>query len=133
MKQGDGVGLRRATLAKAPLEIVVAVVLALAVFSARAQREWGAVAVSGDGNTLVAAGGLQGNGSADAVFVSTNRGGSWFVATAGSNYWSSVACSADGRTILAASQPVAFGSFGHVVVSRDRGLSWTNSGLPSGS
>jgi photosystem II stability/assembly factor-like uncharacterized protein len=131
MKRSGGDRVRGAALAKAPLEILVAVVLALAVFSARAQREWGGVAVSGDGNTFVAAGGLQGNDSLDAIFVSTNRGGSWFVATAGSNSWSSVACSVDGQTIVASSRPRAVGSSGYVVVSRDHGLTWTNTGLPS--
>jgi len=63
------------------------------------QRTWKSVAMSADGQKLVAANATY---SASYLYTSTDGGATWTARTsAGSRYWQGVAISADGQTILA--------------------------------
>ena len=76
------------------------------------------MASSADGTRLAAAayGGL--------IYVSTNSGSVWTVASSSSSFWSSLASSADG-TRLAAAGP------GLILTSEDSGATWTSNNLPA--
>ena len=82
------------------------------------------IALSADGNKLVAAVGASVNGP---IFTSTNSGVNWTQATnAPLARWYSVASSADGNKLLACAY-----FLGSVYLSTDAGVTWTKTGLPT--
>jgi len=87
--------------------------------TAAGQHYWYSVAMSANGNDLIAADGGDGY-----LYLSTNGGASWTpLAGAGQHYWYSVAMSADGSKIVAADYGQGYG--GYLYVSTNGGSSWT--------
>jgi hypothetical protein len=88
--------------------------------------EWGPVAMSADGNTILAAAG--GNSHPPGfIYVSTNWGASWNPTSAPTNVWMSIASSADGAKLVAvAGEPYT----GVMYISTNSGTTWTQTSAP---
>ena len=88
---------------------------------------WGPVAMSADGNTLVAAAGGRSH-PPGSIYISTNWGVSWNATSAPTNVWVGVASSTDGTKLIAAA---AVPWSGVIYTSTDSGGTWTQAGVPS--
>jgi hypothetical protein len=91
--------------------------------------DWGPVAMSADGSTLVAAAG--GNGHPPGfIYISTNWGVNWTPTSAPTNVWVGLASSADGTKLVAATgAPFPFA--GAIYTSTNSGITWTQTSAPS--
>src|SRR5205814_872554 len=95
------------------------------------------LACSADGRKLVAASGGGGD-FAGRIYLSTDSGVTWAVATAPTTNWVSVACSADGNHLVALVGKVDLqcsGSFyspgGPIYISTNSGANWMPSSAPT--
>lgn len=90
---------------------------------------WSAVAASADGTRLVAAtfGSYDqfGNNTPGTIFTSADRGVTWTLTSAPSDYWFDVASSADGTRLVAA----ALG--GPLYTTTNSGVTWISNNLPA--
>jgi hypothetical protein len=87
---------------------------------------FGSVALSADGNKLVAVVGDY--SSPGPIYISTNSGVTLTQTTAPTNNWMSVASSADGTKLVAAAMN---SEGGFIYASTDSGLTWTLTGAPT--
>jgi hypothetical protein len=87
---------------------------------------FGSVALSADGNKLVAVVGDY--SSAGPIYISTNSGVTLTQTTAPTNNWMSVASSADGTKLVAAAMN---SEGGFIYASTDSGLTWALTGAPT--
>lgn len=102
---------------------------------------WGAVALSGDGKTLIAAQYAADFANAHAanpvldtpghIYLSKDSGSTWR-SSGPAGFWSGVASSSDGSTLVAAQYSNVTGS-GQLYVSTDAGSTWIPSPTPVGN
>ena len=91
-----------------------------------AYGSWNCIASSADGNTLLAM-------NDNAVWVSTNSGGSWVSnVVAGVSWWTSVALSADGtKAVAVVGNSWSLGhSTGGIYTSTNSGMTWSQTTAP---
>jgi hypothetical protein len=88
-----------------------------------ATDSWNAVASSADAGTLVGV-----DGTAAAVYTSTDSGNTWTQRTPSFQAFTSLASSADGTRLVVASQ--GNGSGGPIFISTNSGLNWTQTTAP---
>jgi hypothetical protein len=100
------------------VNVMVTNILGVAVITEKVPQTWSAVASSADGSHLAA---VVNGGS---IFVSTDGGAAWIVATVPTANWTSVAMSADGSKLVAGT------SGGFIYSSGDSGMTWVAATVP---
>ncbi|MDB6024341.1 MAG: Immunoglobulin I-set domain protein [Verrucomicrobiales bacterium] len=90
------------------------------------QQTWSSIALSSDGNKLVAVSSAVPNDSNGYIFTSTNGGSSWTQTSAPFDHWVCTASSSDGGSLVAAASYLN----GPIYRSSDAGVTWILTSAP---